>query len=779
MAELTFLDGCDARLTLNEEPLIQRFSQLVRLKPKASSLQPWIEPDYDTLFEDLQEVFQKAGKRSLLSGKNAKKVKEHRTLRREPRLPRNPKDLRARIQSRRFQRGLMGTGTMPFGASSSPLIHCLPPGGPFLPWAQIAPFGLLLTYEQVWTARGYTRGDLLNSFSLAPGEELTVETFTWDRLRLEQERSTEASRESQQSASLNQRISQETVLNERFKMALGEEVGGHGNLNLKEMEVPADVGADAKVTLNEEFEFQVQQTNAQVLEATRTATQAIRSSRKTRVTETVERGRETRTTRRIVNQNRCHTLNFDYFEILENYDVAIRFADLTLVALLPLPRPTLDIDWLLCHEHTIRSLLPDPLYQEGFQAARALKAAEIFRRRITPASGSGSFTSTSAGGDTPPSPPPANPVRDLLKPYVDNIVHSTRALRDADDAVWDDAVARSMDLDLKNNPSNEEWEHANLQKSRTRYRTWLLSTAPDFFEQVDLLKAACEPAESTCEQALDIFTGYTAGIEQAMAAVNFPQVLGLPTPSDAGLYNAIVAAGAAMNRVDKVKAVPPEFREDTPAGGGGAGTPQQPPPSTPEEKVDEAFGARDLALAQVEVERLLCHVQENLARYVSAIYADMGPAGWTDLLAAYPHVAAMVEPRLIAVVNGQAVFPLQPKHQRQLREEHADRIADLLADGGTGQSAPLRVVVPTPGMVLEARLGQCDACEDFIKQHRLLDLKVRQEEVEQAAARSRQERAEAKRREDRLKQDPPLLDDPSPKPAAIAVNVTQPPEEHG
>ena len=44
------------------------------------------------------------------------------------------------------------------------------------------PLALYLPFRQQWKLRGYNRGRLVNSFTLAPQEEQTIEVFKWDRL---------------------------------------------------------------------------------------------------------------------------------------------------------------------------------------------------------------------------------------------------------------------------------------------------------------------------------------------------------------------------------------------------------------------------------------------------------------------------------------------------------------------------------------------------------------------------------------------------------------------
>jgi hypothetical protein len=66
---------------------------------------------------------------------------------------------------------------------------------------------------------------------------------------------------------------------------------------------------------------------------------------------------------------------------------------------------------------------------------------------------------------------------------------------------------------------------------------------------------------------------------------------------------------------------------------------------------------------------------------------------------------------------------------------------------------PWLVSLPTAGSVLESIVGECNACEDFIQQSRVIDLRVQD-------AKAKQEEAEARRRGMRLDNDPPDLSDP-------------------
>ena len=107
----------------------------------------------------------------------------------------------------------------------------------------------------------------------------------------------------------------------------------------------------------------------------------MRTARKTRVVETAEFGSETRSTRRIKNENRCHTVNYDYFEILEQYEVTVAAENTQFVALVPLPETgEIDAAWVLCHEHPIRANLLHRTYEKGFEAAKIMSKFGVIKK---------------------------------------------------------------------------------------------------------------------------------------------------------------------------------------------------------------------------------------------------------------------------------------------------------------------------------------------------------------------------------------------------------------
>jgi hypothetical protein len=75
---------------------------------------------------------------------------------------------------------------------------------------------LHLPYKQTWELLGYSRGALLNSISLAPEEETTIEIFTWERVKRTREDVLSTEVESTQEITLTDKDSRE-VLKELVK----------------------------------------------------------------------------------------------------------------------------------------------------------------------------------------------------------------------------------------------------------------------------------------------------------------------------------------------------------------------------------------------------------------------------------------------------------------------------------------------------------------------------------------------------------------------------------
>lgn len=258
-------------------------------------------------------------------------------------------------------------------------------------WPEISPaawqafsgcqLGLYLPFEQAWALQGYTRGRMVKSFSLAPGEEQTVEIFTWDRQKSALESSSTAEAEQTTEATGTRRdaldVSQDVARQTGFQMSTGGKVG---------FSVAQVVNVDMNQSINATTNTNDHATTAShsIAEATTRATGKVRSSRTVKVTESREFGSEERVTRKLRNTNAYHTLNVPFFEILANYRVttAMRTNEVKLVVLMPDPLQAgtqpqdrrFSRSSVRQHERALRLALLDRELEPGFDAARLLDA---------------------------------------------------------------------------------------------------------------------------------------------------------------------------------------------------------------------------------------------------------------------------------------------------------------------------------------------------------------------------------------------------------------------
>lgn len=236
--------------------------------------------------------------------------------------------------------------------------------------------GFYIPYRQRWTLLGYERGALLNTISLAPQEETTIELFTWDRRTnaLEQTSASEVEQniESTDATKDTQQVLSELTHDSNFKADANFDI--HAKLEV------VNVGGGGTVGGGTSAKEVAKTTTDYIHEQTTKAVTRVKASRQSKVSETHEFGHEERTTRHIKNVNMCNAFNLDYFEVLVDYEmstVCMR-QEAQLVVLLDPPEV---YDWhsrdtIRRFESVLRQALLDRAFVDGFDAARLLAARE-------------------------------------------------------------------------------------------------------------------------------------------------------------------------------------------------------------------------------------------------------------------------------------------------------------------------------------------------------------------------------------------------------------------
>ena len=663
---------------------------------------------------------------------------------------------------------------------------------------------LYLPYRQEWELLGYSRGELLNSIPLGPQEETTIEIFSWDRRRTEQEDVRTAEQEGTLDVTFTDKDTLET-LKEMAKTA-DWKFNASGNVNVPIKAVKVGVGAG--LNTSEEVKSLGRRTHEAISEATQKASARVKTTRQTKVVESEEVGREQKVTRKLKNPNMCRSLTLDYFEVLANYRITqtLVLDEARLCVLTPTSlSDKVDRNFLICHEGVLKEAILSRAYLPGFDAARVLAARD-------------EYCDVKCAAPCPcdaaqPVPPIASAetgdgaaLQDPVAVAAEGVRGAVRALRSSvqalEDIVPDEICKLANDLATwfrytgidflhpmsasEKKAYEDKWTDAKVAYHRWLYRKaameWLVprfwSAAVEFRKDSDETPARLERLLLAADpQVVDALNLATLGIRATGKAIDIlSEVLSKRCANLKPLIDNVAFDGSdfdaafrqARNAFEAYRTAAADATGlGSPATGDDGGT-SGPKAPTPNALVPD-FPAREVAEAKVAEGALICHIKANEAYYREAIWKQLDPGDRMRFLALLGEIPAYVDNEVVGFVGNKAAMPVRIDDQPQLKSWFKSNVVDNKVLGDT--RSPYTVTLPTRGVAMESRLGACDGCEDFIVQHRKLDLALAGADVASAQERAKQEALETERYGQRLKQPSPLLDDPDPHEGQSAIRV--------
>jgi len=657
---------------------------------------------------------------------------------------------------------------------------------PKLPKFPTYEIGVFAAYEQTWQLLGYSRGALLSSISLAPKEELNIEIFTFDRIKTQNESSFSTEFESNFEINSQARASSKvardltTTTDTKADIGLGIPLPA-GNIPVK---------VDGNAGINHQIKEGIQTTIDQLNDRTVKSTERLKSTTQVKIVQSEESGEEKKVIRKIQNPNTSRTLTFNYFEILENYKVTTKYVpNLRLCLLVSNPDlGMISLDFILAYEDRLTRALLSPIYQAGFDAARKLAAQRWFEERRAQEAAALEKSENEKGHDEDP------------KKIDKYIIRITKNLRDVLDKFLQadighalDILGRYVDLDLDDTPSEDEFEEAKdifgtilfWEKFKIAY-PGIRDKASKFVESIPAADGAIDEAtaltavesfvtgldddwvSSLKSVAIDAIVGAGVGtlvlgpgglVLGAVLAIFADQLLieknlGLP-----GLVSEAKKEVKIYQQATSIAALPPVTDEAA------AATPQAP-------AAPEVFSLSDLATASADFQRLLLHIEANKIYYINKIWAGEIP----EVRLARFRVKGIdryIDNQLLGFVGDKAAYPLRfealplglanylLKNVTKFKPDKTEILngvkTEPLQDGNIDCAT-----VPTNGVYMEAMVGNCEALEPFLLDHRKLDVQDKQAEVDRKVEEAKQAAKETERYDLRLKQNPPLLDFPQP-----------------
>ncbi|MGH6805530.1 MAG: hypothetical protein ACREEJ_01555, partial [Ensifer adhaerens] len=186
---------------------------------------------------------------------------------------------------------------------------------------------LILKYEQRWTPAGCGLGELIYTVSLVPDEELTLELKTWETSKTQQDR--EETIDQKNVSDIKDTNTNSSEVSETGETTTNTSVNGKAGYS----------GFGFSASIEAGWSENVKATQAENAKQTRDRSQQVTSeykaSHKVKLAVSREQGSESKTTRKIKNINRAHTLNVNYYEVLNRYQVSLSLTSVPLAMLGP------------------------------------------------------------------------------------------------------------------------------------------------------------------------------------------------------------------------------------------------------------------------------------------------------------------------------------------------------------------------------------------------------------------------------------------------------------
>jgi len=240
--------------------------------------------------------------------------------------------------------------------------------------------GHILHFKQRWKADGYSLGDLLYSLPLAPCQEKQIAIIDWDR-----EERARRSEEQAVAESIEADISRERDISEIMNSSLRENINA-SSYN-KTSGTSAGIGggifgaigglfggvshsgASSRSNANQSSARNLSgSTLNRLQDSISQSASSLRTQRSTVIQTVGQNETMTVQTEVVKNNNHCHALTIEYFEVLKHYAIEQELVDVQECLFVPLPMSLFDHDKVLRWKNTLRRFIYGRKLLRGFDA---------------------------------------------------------------------------------------------------------------------------------------------------------------------------------------------------------------------------------------------------------------------------------------------------------------------------------------------------------------------------------------------------------------------------
>ncbi|MCF6229278.1 MAG: hypothetical protein L3J62_00585 [Gammaproteobacteria bacterium] len=249
--------------------------------------------------------------------------------------------------------------------------------------------GHILHFKQKWKADGYSLGDLLYSLPLAPCQEKQIAIFDWDRKERGSRREAQiVSEELQAEISRDRDISE--IMNSSFRESMsasstnktsstsagiGGGIGGFlGKVIFGVAGGVSHSGASSKSTASQNSSRNLSANSFnRMQDNTSQSASSLRSQRSTVIQTVAQNESVSVLTEVIKNNNHCHAMTVEYFEVLKHYAIEQELADVQECLFVPMPMSHFDHTKVLRWKNTLRRVVYGRKLRRGFDAIERIE----------------------------------------------------------------------------------------------------------------------------------------------------------------------------------------------------------------------------------------------------------------------------------------------------------------------------------------------------------------------------------------------------------------------
>lgn len=653
---------------------------------------------------------------------------------------------------------------------------------PRLPSATGLPIAVFVPWQQTWALQGFSRGNLLNTIALAPQEEVTMQIYNWERRSrtLDQSSEVDISQETDisQSTRDTEDVFREMLAKHDFSYQLGASLDASYSMGAATI----SVGATGNVENTDSIQQTARNSQQSIRESTIKATSRVSSRRVTRVTQSIENGREERVTRTVRNPNQCHTLSLDFFETLARYEVKLDFLRerMRLVVLVPNPlKVEFTSETVRRNETALHNALLEPALGAGFDACRYVGAYDEAVRLVgAQALAANKIDDVGAQRDVPKpaaAPDPAAPQQAEVERVTREILAAIKAIHSGgqiDSALT--AIAARAVVTEADRRKGQQWLFINFVAFKF----------PALLSTLDALSTANPPPAdmvTTAQKILAVVPRADAPThlgnlnqmsdqdkERAGIAAKLDELdsngnrryrvfdwdwawwtgrmrdEGLYTANDGGLGTLAEQLQKAFMAWEAKKAQGDAMKDQDVAQADATSRQQK---DSTDDKLSTAFPLEELAAAYERRQCLLAHLAEHTDFYNYVLFQSLPPSEQALKIIEATNGKLQVglfEPRVVAMSGSRLVVPLTPLAGPVNLKNFLQNLGQQLETAFEAASqTPDTAILTTPGVSISSRLGQCSGCEEHLEA-------ARGHELRRLSAVADQAQREADRRLKRL-----------------------------